>query len=135
MGTITMIDRNFIRAFRAEAVAALQAVADKYGMSVEAEGGARFSASDLHMKFRIALRDAETGETPNADAKNFALYASMYGLEAGDLGRTFRSAGSVYKITGINPRRPQYPISATREPDGKKFKMPAHSVKQALATA
>ena len=59
-------------------------------------------------------------------------YATSYGFKLDDLGREFTSRGVRYKITGIEPSRPKYPISAERVHDKRAFKFGASTVKMGL---
>ena len=56
-------------------------------------------------------------------------------LPADIVGRTFKSRRRTYKVTEINRRRPKYPVSATRLPDGKRFKFPINTVLTGLLAA
>jgi hypothetical protein len=62
----------------------------------------------------------------------FALLVEQYGLEAGDFGREFITGGERFRITGIDPRRPKYPISVERMPDRRSFKFTADNVTMLL---
>jgi hypothetical protein len=75
----------------------------------------------------------------NADAKAeeakrvLAIYGRHYGLEADDYGATFISQGRRFKLTGVKPSRPSYPISAECLSTGKGFKFPRSVVAQIAA--
>ncbi|MCY1740743.1 hypothetical protein [Ensifer sp. SL37] len=62
----------------------------------------------------------------------FALLAGQYGLEATDFEREFIASGERFRITGIDPRRPKYPISVERIPDRRGFKFTADNVAMLL---
>ncbi|GLQ78067.1 hypothetical protein GCM10007881_15830 [Mesorhizobium huakuii] len=62
----------------------------------------------------------------------FALLAEQYGLEAADFEREFIAGGERFRITGIDPRRPKYPISVQRIPDRRGFKFTADNVAMLL---
>jgi hypothetical protein len=63
----------------------------------------------------------------------FELMAEMFGLKPDDFGRVFVTGGETFRITGINPNRPRYPISAERIPDRRGFKFAAENVALYLA--
>ena len=58
----------------------------------------------------------------------FEVLAADYGLSPTDFGREFRANGETFQITGLNPRRPRYPIDAERLPDRRQFKFTAENV-------
>lgn len=58
--------------------------------------------------------------------------AEQYGLEAADFEREFIAGGERFRITGIDPRRPKYPISVERIPDRRGFKFTADNVAMLL---
>lgn len=93
-------------------------------------GNASFRDTSVTFKVEVATAD-EDGVIRDKAASDFKMYASMYDLEPTDLGREFSSGGYRYTLTGINPRATRFPINARRQ-DGKRFKMPAGTVKLAL---
>ena len=62
----------------------------------------------------------------------FAYLAEQYGLAASDFGREFTTGSERFRITGIDPRRPKYPISAERIPDRRGFMFTAENVAMLL---
>ena len=126
------IDRSFLKSFKGDAEAALTVVAEKYGISVSYKGGSYArDGANATLKFEIAAPDAETGEALSREAQDFKLSARAHGFEPEDLGSEFTVRGTVYRITGLKPRRPKYPICADRVSDGKSFKFPVEIVKGA----
>lgn len=75
------------------------------------------------------------GSTSPAEKLQWTLHAPRLGLPADAYGKTFTSKGSEFRITGIAPNRPKYPVSAKRLPDGKKFKFDVASVTAGLLPA
>src|SRR5207253_2459791 len=57
-----------------------------------------------------------------------------YGLEPGDLGAIFTSNGRRFKLTGIVPSRPKYPLDGECLSTGKTFKFTRGIVSQIAAT-
>ena len=112
-----------------EATAALQAVAEKYGLSVSYHG-ARYSATNANMKFEFATI-GENGAVQTSGVSEFEVYAKSYGLLPTDLGRSFTSSGHRFKIEGLNVRCRRYPVKVTRD-DGKRFKYPVETVVRGL---
>ena len=74
--------------------------------------------------------DATTapGETPvkvDTTARDRALWESvchLYGLPKDAFGKVFTSRGTAFRVTGINTRRPKFPVSAVRVSDERGFK-------------
>ena len=58
----------------------------------------------------------------------FEALAEAFGLSPADYGRQFSTGRELFRITGIAPRRPKYPVSAERIPDGQGFKFTSHQV-------
>jgi hypothetical protein len=121
---ITSIDRPTIKALSGEAEAALQAVANKYGLALKM-GGASFTDSDAKISFSLSVE--------GADEAAFARYAQFYGLEASDFGREFTAGVRRFKLVSINTRRRQYPFTGTDVKSGKAFKFTAEAVKAGLS--
>ena len=49
-------------------------------------------------------------------------------MSAADFGREFSTGRERFRIVGIDPRRPRYPVSVERMPDRKGFKFTAENV-------
>ena len=58
----------------------------------------------------------------------FEALSEAFGLSPADYGRQFSTGREQFGITGIDPRRPKYPVSAERIPDGQEFKFTAEQV-------
>ena len=103
-------------------------VAETHGLTVE---GGDLSNVDLKHGFGIGFRvgiPMDDGTLYSQDKALFEVLAPQFGLEASDYGRTFSKQGVRYRIVGINPNRPKYPISAERVADGSGFKFTAENV-------
>lgn len=123
-------DKPTIRSLRPELEKALVDVCAKHGITAKI-GNASFT--DLECKFQLILELEGAGEAKStAKQADFERYATLYGLEPTDLGKTFLVGGSLYSITGISPNRPKFPIDGVRH-DGKMFKFGLETVKRALA--
>ena len=77
--------------------------------------------------FRVSI-PAPDGGAINIEKDMFELLAERYGLSPADFGREFNAGGERFRVSGIDPRRPRYPISAERIPDRKGFKFTAENV-------
>jgi hypothetical protein len=84
------------------------------------------------MRVSLPLPD---GSTLDAKRMRFEALAEAYGLSPEDFGREFSTGRERFCIVGIDPRRPKYPILATRVPDGKGYKFTAKNVALLLPAA
>jgi hypothetical protein len=126
------IDRQLLKAFTGDAQKALTEIADKFGIKITYKSGSfARDGSNATIKFEMVAPDATTGGFVSREAQDFKVYATEYGFEPEDLGSEFTVNGTKYRITGLKTRRPKYPICAGRVSDGKGFKFPAETVKNA----
>ncbi len=103
-------------------------VAAHHGLTVEAK---EITAIDLRWGFELAFRVSiplPDGSTLDPEMLRFEALAEAFGLSAADYGRQFSTGRETFRVTGIDPRRPKYPISAERIPDGQGFKFTAEQV-------
>lgn len=114
MTKITTFDKKTLRALQPKLEQALNDALAEFGLTAKFGGGS-FDNSTYKPKVEIIAAGA------NPEKEDFELYASLYNLKPEDYGKEFNSNGATYTLTGLNPRRPKYPISARRQ-DGKRFK-------------
>ena len=116
------------KAIEAEMLRACAEVAARHGLMVEGLG---VQAMDLRWNFEFGVRVSiplPDGSTLDPERLLFEALAEEYGLSPDDFGREFSTGQEWFRVAGINPRRPKYPISATRLVDGKGFKFTAENV-------
>ena len=114
---------------------ACKQVAQAHGLKVE---GGELSEIDLRHGFDIGFRvgiPMADGSLYSFDKAVFGTLAVHFGLQPSDYGRTFSSNGEVFRITGLNPNRPKYPIRAERVSDGRGFKFTVDTVTLRLRNA
>jgi len=105
-----------------------QGVAARHGLVVEAQD---ITGVDLRWGFDAAFRVSiplPDGTALDPERLRFEALAEAFGLSPADYGRQFRTGRELFKITGIDPRRPKYPVSAERIPDGQGFKFTSDQV-------
>jgi hypothetical protein len=93
---------------------------------------------DLRWNFEFGVRVSiplPDGSTLDSDRILFEALAEEFGLSPDDFGREFSTGRERFRVAGIDPRRPKYPISATRIPDGKGYKFTAENVALLLKAA
>ena len=123
------------RAIEAEMLKTCREVAAKHGLVAEGLG---IQAMDLRWTFEFGVRVSiplPDGSTLDPERMLFEALAEEYGLSPEDIGREFSTGRERFRVAGIDPRRPKYPISATRIPDGKGYKFTAENVVLLLLAA
>ena len=110
-------------------------VAAKHGLVSEGLG---LQTMDLRWNFEFVVRVSiplPDGSRLDPDRMLFEALAEEYGLSPDDFGREFSTGRERFRVAGIDPRRPKYPVSATRVPDGKGYKFTAENVALLLQAA
>jgi len=113
---------------QAEMLKACEAVAARHGLVVEPREITRVDllwGFDATFRVSIPLPD---GSALDPDRLRFEALAEAFGLSPADYGRHFSTGREQFRITGIDPRRPKYPVSAERIPGGEGFKFPIEQV-------
>jgi len=108
---------------------ALKSVAIKYGINIRT-GNGKFTKDTFDLKLNIAR--VVSGKVISKEVNDFKKLASIYGLKASDLGRTFSTAGREFRITGLNTKAHKYPIMAECIKSGGSYKFPVKNVKLLL---
>ena len=121
------MDRKTLRAFNADAISALEKIADEHNMSIR-PGTHRFTDANATLKFEL-MDVTASGDVLSPEAEAWKLHATRYGFHPDDLGGTFVSRGVTFEITGLKTRRPKYPVSAKNLTTGKPHKFPAELVR------
>ena len=125
--SIQRFDRANLRLIAEDIRAALEPIASKWGIQLD-YGGSSFLPDKATIKVIAFIPSAEA---PSPDAAEFKRYATVYGLEPGDLGRSFNHHGHQFTITGLAPKSRRFPVVCERE-DGKGFKFPVRTILLAL---
>lgn len=127
---IESIDRDVCDQIGALLQKEMQHLLRNYNLNVKRKRST-YSDSNIQMKFEISLVNKH-GKVLNRTVSDFPHYASRYGLDPTDLGRSFRYKSKNYKITGINTAAHRYPICAECTDNGKKIRFAAVTVEDAL---
>ena len=114
---IRSFDRMAIKELSTKLTAAIAAVCEEHGLSVEREGG-RFDPESYRCGYviRVPREQAEDG-----DRVEFALHAHLFELTGGDYGRRFARNGKTYTLVGFKPRNRKYPVIG-RDDAGTRYK-------------
>ena len=127
---ITTIDRETCRILRDTINQTLSSVGSRLGVKITA-GSASYDAQQATFKLECATLNS-SGEPITKTTTDFTRNACLYGLEAGDLGRSFESAGENWTLVGLSPRSRKFPFLCRKERDGKTYKMSERVVKAGL---
>jgi len=117
---LTSLTRSDVKTVHAAVRAALQGVADQFGLTYT---GGRVNFSDAEMRGSFTLAAVAASGIP----ADFIKHCGAYGLKPEDFGAEFVSNGRTFTITGIKPRRHKYPISG-KGAQGGNYKFEAHRV-------
>jgi len=124
---ITEFDRPTIKRLRSEIDDALLELSEKYGIEIKT-GSASFSNTNVTFKLELATVGSD-GEVNTKEMDDFRHNAWRFGLSEDDLGKEFTHRGNRYRVVGMKPRSPKYPIIAERIGDGARFKFPSGVLK------
>jgi len=111
---------------------ACQKIAGEHGLAVGDRGQTNV---DLHFGFDATFRVAipgPDGTIPEPGRLLFEALADGVGLAPEDFGKEFSTGRETFRIVGLDPRRPKYPVSAERVSDGRSFKFTAENVAMLL---
>ena len=106
------ITKTSARGLAEQAESALQAVAERNGLTVKYKGGS-YTGTTFTPKFEFATADSA--------AVGFARDATFIGLTPEDFGKEVKVEGRIIKIVGINLRASRYPV-LVEDRDGKVYK-------------
>lgn len=124
---ITRIDREALRLLRPQLQAAVKEIEAKTGLKLEFTRG---TYGDTFGTFKLEISTvAKDGTVFSREADDFKQYATLYGLEADDLGKEFIAGGGrKFKISGLAMKSRKRPVLA-KDVNGKTFKFDARTVK------
>jgi hypothetical protein len=123
------------KAVEAEMLRPCREVAAKHGLVAEGLG---MQAMDLRWNFDFGVHVSiplPDGSMLDPERMLFEALAEEFGLSPDDFGREFSTGRERFRVAGIDPRRPKYPISDTRIPEGKGYKLTAENVVLLLQAA
>jgi hypothetical protein len=126
---INQFDHQNLRTMRAEMEEALKNAGEPYGVTFTM-GKITFSGASF--KVSIDAVCDPTGVGKDIDALNFERYATSYGLNPSDLGKTIQINFQPYTISGLNPKAHKNVIQIKNRA-GKTYVTSVEKVKRELA--
>jgi len=113
---IKQFDKGNLQVLRMEMDKALQAISNKYGITIKA-GNASFSGNECTFKVKLNTKGSD-GTVITKEAKSWDLYKGLAngpldGLSHLNIGDTIHIQGSPYILTGYNTRARKAPINFT----------------------
>jgi hypothetical protein len=106
------MDKKLAKLVQDEAVAALEAIAARHGMTVRAHGG---SLADISIILKFEFKTADSTAIAAAEKAEFERYAALFGLEPSDYGAKFVINGKTYSLIALDLKRRKFPIIAVDE--------------------
>lgn len=134
MAQATVITPALLKAIRADADAALAAVAQKHGVVLRCGNGS-YAETTAHLKLEIALGAAE-GERPShvKAREDWNKGAVLFGLQKEWLGKDMPRRGKpAVTIIGLMPKRQRFPV-LVREEGGKEVLLTIEEVCHNMTT-
>ena len=130
---MSAIDRPTAENLTSEIEAAVDAIFARHGLVRGRPSSTTYGAEYIVKVTAVPLQLDETGiNRADPEAQLWVLLAKHFQLPLDGLGRTFVSQGQRFQITGLNDRRPKYPVSAKCLDNGKMYTFTAESVRNAL---
>lgn len=133
---LTQFDKSTVRQIVDDCEAALQTVAEKYGITLSRKN-CSYYPNEMPVPFKLTITQTDTtGNEIDPMAQDFITHCHSFGLTPEDLGREFSQfGGNTFKICGIKPKSYKYPIIAEKVGTNKRFKFGAMEVKCYLEMA
>ena len=107
--TIKQFDKTNLQALRVEMDNALQAISNKYGITIKA-GNASYSGNECTFKVKCNTK-ATDGTVITKEAKDWDRYKGLHGVDHLSVGDKITIQGSPYILTGFNSRARKAPIN------------------------
>lgn len=127
--TITTINPSICRLLRSKLETALSEFADETGVNVKV-GSASYTADYVDFKVNVAIKGVDR------EKKDFEHYAPFFGLKHSHYQTVFTTGrGDRFKLIGLKPRAPKFPVLGRRVSDGEVFKFRRNVLDQILRDA
>lgn len=127
------LDKQLVLAMTSELEAAARQIAEKHGIQVRVTPPSRFYSDRFkpNVEF-LAVAAGDTVDDPAA--ADYLRLHQRYGLNREWLGQTFKDErGRTFRVDGLNPKAPRYPVIVTCLETGSKHKSTVFWVKEGMA--
>ena len=129
---VAQFNQTNVKAILEECREALKPIAERHGLTLDRKGRT-YAGDALPVMFQLLVKELNAdGQEMTTDGKAFVRYASEFDLDPADLGKEFTSRRRAFRIIGLLPRSPKYPILAVNVETGKTHKFPTEMVKAGL---
>ena len=108
---ITKFDKPICRVIGDEVAKALQAIADKHGLTVAPAGGV-LSENGMRFTCKVEFNVTDPEATLATERVAFGQWCGLYNLKPNDYGSIFTNKGSKYELIGFAVGRGKAPIKA-----------------------
>lgn len=122
-------DSDTIYAFYTELDQKLKEIGAMFGIKIK-RGTVKWSDAQA-TTFITANTVNSDGETKTPEGENWRNHCHLYGFKKEDMGREFIFNHKSFRICGLMPNRPKYPVIAASK-TGRRFKFPVQAVKNGL---
>ena len=108
---IKQFDKSNLQVLRVEMDKALQAISNKYGITIKA-GNASYSGNECTFKVKLNTKGSD-GTVITKEAKSWDLYKNRTNCSHLSIGDTIKIQGNTYTLSGFNTRARKAPINFT----------------------
>lgn len=119
------ITRKDCKTLRHALTSELADLGKKHGLIIKA-GSASYTDNSVTFKVECLIAGFDQAKD------NFERHAFMFDLTDDQFGAFFRYGKRTYKLVGLKPRSPKYPIIG--EHDGSRYKLPEKAVASLLSS-
>lgn len=122
-----MFTKTELKAFRQDFANAVKDLEKKYGVKVEL-GNISYGETEFHTKM-TCTKTTNDGKK-KVDTKEFELLKDLLGFK-GSIGDKYVSKGVTFTITGLDAKKPKFPVLIEGS-NGKKYKTTVQSANMQL---
>ena len=107
--SITQFDKRNLQALRVEMDNALQAISNKYGITIKA-GNASYSGNECTFKVKCNTK-ATDGTVITKEAMDWDRHKGFHGMDHLSVGDNITIQGTTYILSGFNTRARKAPVN------------------------
>lgn len=126
----TTIDKSTLTEIKADILASLKSIEEKYGISIGFNGGTFFPDNAV-LKMTIATVGNQ-GELNTREKTRFLALCGIYDLKPEHFGATIKVGGAEYTIAGMKPGARVREFLVKKTEDGRTYRVNIEFVKAGL---